>query len=228
MTVLLAGLLYGTHAMAHPDNDHEHDDHGNANWQDLLADGNLSQWRGYHTQSVPPGWSLDDGVLHFSNGKGDIVTRAVFSNFELSLEWKVSVGGNSGIFYLARMGDEQIYMSAPEMQVLDDAVHVDGGDPLTSAGAAYGLYPAPRGVVRSAGEWNEARVKVRNNEVEHWLNGQKIVSYTLGSPQWKEKVANAKFAEWPMYGQAREGRVGLQDHGDPVWYRNVRIREISP
>jgi hypothetical protein len=110
------------------------------------------------------------------------------------------------------------------MQVLDDAHHRDGRDPLTSAGADYALYPAPRGVVRPAGEWNQARIVVQGDHVEHWLNGQKLLEYTLGSPDWTARVAASKFSGWKAYGKAARGHIGLQDHGDEVWYRDIKIR----
>jgi len=194
----------------------------------LLFDGRtLDGWRGYHSMDLPAGWTVEDGTLHFADGQGDLITVDQFSDFELSLEWKVSEGGNSGVFYLAQPGSEVIYRGAPEMQVLDDARHPDGANPLTSAGANYALHPAPRGVVKPAGEWNSARIRLENGHVEHWLNGQKIVEYELGSPDWQERVANSKFADWPEYGQARTGHIGLQDHGDPVWFRDIKIRVIS-
>lgn len=193
-------------------------------WQVLFDGTNMDSWRGFAPGPLPEGWRIDGDTLHFSDGKGDIMTRDSFADFELELEWKVSPGGNSGIFYRAVPGLEAIYMGAPEMQVLDDAGHVDGGDPLTSAGAAYGLYPAPRGVVKPAGEWNHVRLIVNGDDVEHWLNDELMVRYTLGSDEWLDKVANSKFNDWPLYGKANEGHIGLQDHGDPVWYRNIRIR----
>jgi hypothetical protein len=198
-----------------------------AGWA-LLFDGEtLTGWRGYHSPGIPAGWRVDDGTLHFSDNGGDLVTSAEYTNFELSLEWKVNEGGNSGIFYLARLGFENIYMGAPEMQVLDDAVHTDGGNELTSAGANYGLHPAPRGIAHPAGQWNKVVIKVENEHIEHWLNGRKIVEYVIGSPEWAELVANSKFADWPEYGKARTGHIGLQDHGDPVWFRNIKIRALD-
>lgn len=196
-------------------------------WEVLFDGSSLGAWRGYMAGPPPDGWRIADETLHFSDGRGDIMTRASFGDFELELEWKVSAGGNSGIFYRAVPGLEAIYMAAPEMQVLDDAAHVDGNQPITSAGAAYGLYPAPRGVVKPAGEWNLARIIVQGDDVEHWLNGTLVVRYTLGSEEWRERVAGSKFADWPLYGKAREGHIGLQDHGDPVWYRNIRIRNTD-
>lgn len=196
-------------------------------WE-LLFDGeSMDGWRGYRSTELPGGWAAQDGMLVRTGEGGDIMTERQFEDFELSLEWRVETAGNSGIFYRAATGEEWIYHSAPEMQVLDDAGHYDGGDPLTSAGANYGLHPAPRGVVHPAGEWNHARVVVNGSSVEHWLNGERIVEYELGSEEWEALVAGSKFVEWPAYGRAERGHIGLQDHGDPVWYRNVKIREIS-
>lgn len=195
----------------------------------LLFDGRtLDGWRGYNRAELPEGWAVRDGALARVGPGGDIITESQYGDFELALEWKVGPGGNSGIFYRAEEGHEWIYQSAPEMQVLDDAGHPDGRDPLTSAGASYGLYPAPRGVVRAAGEWNEARIVAVGHRVEHWLNGVKIVEYELGSREWEERVAASKFAEWPAYGRARRGHIGLQEHGDPVWFRSIKIRPIRP
>src|SRR5262249_35164425 len=156
----------------------------------------------YASDKPPAGWRAEDGTLYRFEKGGDIVTAGEYTDFELALEWKISEGGNSGIFYRAPLALEAIYRGAPEMQVLDDAKHADGSNPLTSAGAAYGLYPAPRGVVHKAGEWNAVRLVVKGRHVEHWLNGQKIVEYELGSPDWIQRVASSKFSAWPEYGKA--------------------------
>jgi hypothetical protein len=191
----------------------------------LLFDGEtMIGWRSYYDEGLPAGWRVEDGMLHRFDGGGDLVSSGEYSSFELSLDWKVAEAGNSGIFYLAALGSDAIWESAPEMQVLDDEGHPDGQSPLTSAGANYGLYAAPRGVVKAAGEWNHARIVVDGEHVEHWLNGVMVVEYELGSEEWDYLVASTKFAEWPEYGTARSGHIGLQDHGDPVWYRNIKIR----
>jgi len=197
-----------------------------AGWQ-LLFDGrSTAGWRGYNREGPAEGWEAVDGTLARVGPGGDIVTDRQFDDFELSLEWRVEEGGNSGVFYRAAEGEEWIYQSAPEMQVLDDAGHVDGGDPLTSAGSNYALHGTPRGVVNPVGEWNHVRIVVDGDRVEHWLNETKVVDYVLGDADWEARVAASKFVEWPAYGRASRGHIGLQDHGDPVWYRNIKIREI--
>ena len=198
-----------------------------AGWQ-LLFDGNsLTGWRGYNSESMPTGWSAENGMLIRTGPGGDIITEQQFADFELSLEWLVGPSGNSGVLFRAVEGQEEVYHSAPEMQILDDACHADGRSPLTSSGSNYGLHGVPRGIVKSAGEWNTSRIVVVNNQVEHWLNGEKVVEYELGSADWAQRVANSKFAQWPAYGRASRGHIGIQDHGDRVSFRNLKIREIN-
>ena len=197
-----------------------------AGWRSLFDGRTLTGWRAYRG-TAPKGWSAADGMLVRESGGGDIVTDDVFRDFELELEWKVREGGNSGIMYRVTEDAENGYESGPEMQVLDDAKHADGKSRLTAAGALYGLYPAPTGAVKPAGEWNQVRIVVRGNHVEHWLNGVKTAEAEMNSPEWNEKVAASKFNEWPGYARAREGRILLQDHGDWVAYRNIRIRPLS-
>ncbi|HSM35759.1 MAG TPA: DUF1080 domain-containing protein [Longimicrobiales bacterium] len=194
----------------------------------LLFDGEtLDGWRPFKGKGAPAGWAVEDGTLARVGPGGDIVTDERFEDFELSLEWRIAPGGNSGIFYLVSEDADYVWEAAPEMQVLDDAGHADGESELTSAGSNFALHPAPRGVVRPAGEWNEARIVVRDGHVEHWLNGRQIVEYDLGSDDWQRRVAASKFAEWERYGQTRAGPIGLQDHGDPVWFRSIKIRDLG-
>ena len=195
-------------------------------WRELFDGETTAGWRGYRLEGMPAGWQVVDGALTRVDQAGDIITEETFANFELTLEWKVAPGGNSGIFFRATESADHIYETAPEMQVLDDAAHPNGEDPLTSAGANFGLYPAPRGVVRPAGEWNAVRLVVDGAHVEHWLNGEMVVEYELWSTDWEDRVSTTKFAEWPDYGRAPRGHIGLQDHGDRVAYRSIRIREL--
>lgn len=194
----------------------------------LLVDGqSLAAWRGYKEDAVPAGWSAADGVLTKSATTGDLFTRDQYGDFELELDWRLAPGGNAGIFYRATEEYDKPYWTGPEYQLLDDAGHRDGRNRLTAAGAAYGLYPAPEGVVKPAGEWNSTRIVVRGAHVEHWLNGQKLLEYELWSPDWEAKVKASKFGEWPAYGRAHSGHIGIQgDHDGDLALRNVRIREL--
>lgn len=195
-------------------------------WIDLST---AAEWRGYRRDSLPTAWRFDrDGVLTFSGSGGDIVTKRQFGDFELELEWRIAAGGNSGVFYRADEGTRAIYENAAEMQVLDNARHPDGRLATTSAGSSFALYGPERDVSRPAGEWNVARLVVRGPHVEHWLNGVKVVEYELWSPEWKARVAASKFTAWPAYGWNDRGYIGLQDHGDTVSFRRMRIREVAP
>jgi len=174
----------------------------------------------------PRGWSAVDGTLHFTPGveAGDLLTVETFSDFELRLEWKLAEGGNSGVFFHVVEDFDWAYESGPEMQVLDDDGHQDGDNPLTSNGSNYALHAPINPTLRPVGEWNEIQINVEGSRVEHWLNGSKVVEYELWTDEWKALVAASKFVEIPGYGLATEGHIDLQDHGDPVWYRNIRIR----
>lgn len=197
-----------------------------AGWR-LLFDGETTDgWRGFKLDGMPDGWAVEDGALTRVTGGGDIITIEQFDDFELSLEWKVEAGGNSGIFFHVVEADDvgYTYQSGPEFQVLDNARHADGQSPITSAGSNYALHAPTRDVTRPVGEWNHARLVVRGAHVEHWLNGVKIVEYELWTPEWERRVGESKFAQWPRYGRARRGHIGLQDHGDRVWFRSIKVR----
>lgn len=197
-----------------------------AGWR-LLFDGRTTAgWRGYKKATLPSGWRVVGGTLSRMSGGGDIVTTQQFRNFELALEWNIAPGGNSGIFYRASEDEDGIYWTAPEMQVLDDARHPDGKSRLTAAGANYGLHPAPAGIVKPAGQWNQVRLIVNGRRVEHWLNGVRMLQYELWSPDWEMRVHGSKFARHPRYGRNAQGFIGLQDHGDRVAYRSIKIRVL--
>jgi hypothetical protein len=197
-----------------------------AGWRPLFDGKSTAGWRGYKKAEMPRGWQVVDGALTRVGGGGDIITTDQFGNFELALEWKVAPGGNSGVFYRVTETGQATYETGPEMQVLDDARHADGHSRLTSAGSLYGIYAAPAGVVKPAGEWNAVRIVVNGSHVEHWLNGVKVVDYELGSPDWEKLIAGSKFKEWPGYGRAKRGHIALQDHGDWVAYRNIKIKAL--
>jgi len=200
-----------------------------AGWK-LLFDGvDTSAWRGYKGKEFPAkGWIAEDGALKHvaKGGGGDIMTVEQFDNFELSLEWKVSPGANSGIIY--RVTDDQpaSYNTGPEMQVLDDEKHGDGKNPKTSAGALYALIPCKDKKLNPVGEYNQARLLMDGTHVEHWLNGVKVVDYEWGSDDMKKLIAASKFAKMPKFATNAKGHIALQDHGDEVHFKNIKIRVI--
>lgn len=196
-------------------------------WQNLFDGATLAGWHNFKTPGAAPvGWEVIAGEIVRTGQGGDLVTDKQYANFELSLEWKVPPKGNSGIIYRIDPASEVTYTSGPEMQILDDDGHADGKSPLTSAGADYGLYAAPRGVVKPATQWNRARLVVNGNHVEHWLNDVKVVEYELLSADWMQRMQASKFKAWTGYGRASRGFIALQDHGDRVAFRNIRIREL--
>ena len=196
-------------------------------WKPLLESHSAPAWRGWAAPGLPAGWRVSHGVLSKDGPVDDLVTTREFSDFELEFEWKIGKSGNSGIFYRVTREYDHVYWSGPEYQLLDDANAPDGRNRLTSAAAAYSLYGAPAGVVRPFDHWNRARVVVKGMNVEHWLNGRKVVEYELQGADWKTRVAAGKFSAYPNYGLARSGLIGLQgDHPGTLAIRRMRIREL--
>ena len=196
-----------------------------AGWK-LLFDGKTTAgWRGYRKDIMPDGWKVKDGCIVRVGSGGDIICEDEFDNFELELEWRICPAGNSGIFYRVNEELDWPFFSGPEMQVLDNAEHADGRNSKTSAGSNYALYAPKRDVTVPIGLFNKARIVCDGPHVEHWLNGEKVVEYELWSDEWKALVAGSKFSAWPKYGLMKKGHIVLQDHGDMVWYRNIKIRE---
>jgi hypothetical protein len=197
-----------------------------AGWR-LLFDGETTRgWRGFRRSDMSDGWQVVDGELRRVGRGGDIVTVEQFDDFELSIDWKVSEGGNSGIMFRVSEEWNSTWKSGPEMQVLDDERHPDGQRRETAAGSNYALHAAPAGVVHPPGEWNTARIVARGPHVEHWLNGVKVVEYELWTPEWEALVAASKFDTLPGYGRQRRGYIALQDHGAWVAYRDIKIRPL--
>ena len=195
----------------------------------LLFDGKTTAgWKGWRKEGMPKGWSVKDDSIAYTPGSegGDICTVAEYGDFELRLEWKVQPGGNSGIFYRASEEKGSAWETAPEMQVLDDERHSDGKNPLSSAGSCYAMYAPSQKVVKKAEEWNQVRIIAKGKHIEHWLNGVKIVEYEIGSADWKERFAKSKYAAHTLHASLPKGKFVLQDHGDKVWYRSIRIRRF--
>jgi hypothetical protein len=196
-----------------------------AGWK-LLFDGKTTAgWRGFKTPEPDAGWTVKDGALSPDpKTSRDIMTKDSFENFELSFEWKISPKGNSGVmFHVIEQGDET-YQSGPEYQVLDNS---RGERPLEQAGALYALYAPTMDMTKPVGEWNRGRIVVDHGKVQHWLNGMKVVEYDMNSADFKSRVAASKFKAWPQFASSPTGHIALQNHGDDVAYRDIRIRVLK-
>ena len=195
-------------------------------WISLFDGETTTGWTNYGKDTISDGWQVIDGELTMVGGGGDIVTKDMYGNFELEIEWKIAEAGNSGIFYGVLDGGGAVWHSGPEMQVLDNAKHPNGTNVLTSAGACYGLYPTTKDAVNGPGEWNKAGIRYEDGAVTHLMNDEVICEYVIGSDDWNKRVANTKFKEMPLFGTAKRGRIALQDHSDRVAYRAIRIRNL--
>ncbi|HLX62052.1 MAG TPA: DUF1080 domain-containing protein [Planctomycetota bacterium] len=192
----------------------------------LLFDGATNTgWKKMGGKGFPDkGWVIEDNCLHHTKkgGGGDIITVDEYENFELSLEWKIGDSGNSGVKY--RVADAAGAAFGPEYQILDDAKMKEGSNGKTSTGSLYEIFAPNDKKKIKQGEFNSTKIVVNGNHCEHWLNGEKIVEYEFFSDGWKAGVAQSKFKNNPKYGQPAKGHIALQDHGDEVWFRNIKIK----
>lgn len=207
-------------------------------WEVLFDGSSMDAWKGYRSAEVPASWKMEDGALVFyppANGpEGEsynLVSRKEYTSFVLSLEWKISEGGNSGIFWGivedAKYG--QPYETGPEIQVLDNERHPDASNGDThQAGALYDMVAPESDVTRPAGEWNlcEITVDYKAERGKVVLNGTEILSFPLGNAAWDAMVEKSKFKGWEGFGKSPTGKIGLQDHGDMVAYRNIKIKPL--
>lgn len=206
-----------------------------AGWQ-LLFDGKSANgWRLFNGTALPHSWKVENGTIKgegHSTGDtgGDIVFgNAVYENFELSVDWKVSKGGNSGIFYHVQEGKQYAapYANAPEYQLIDDIGYPGKLEDWQKCGGDYAMYPAPDDKnLKPAGEWNTARILFTPQKVEYWLNGKITVSFVPWSEDWTKRRNSGKWESFPDYGKARSGLIALQDHGSPIWFKNIKIRKL--
>jgi hypothetical protein len=193
----------------------------------LLFDGRtLEGWREFEKTTIGPGWQVQDGVLALVDPQkaADLITTRNYADFDLVFDWKISPMGNSGVYYHVIETGEHGYQSGPEYQLLDNA---HGEPPLERAGGLFGLYAPTRDVTRPVGEFNHSEIIVNHGHVQHWLNGEKVAEYQIGSPDFKARVAGTKFARWPLFATAPTGYISLQDHESPVAFRDIKIKPLD-
>lgn len=190
----------------------------------LLFDGKTTAgWRNYRQDKISDGWQVVDGSLARVAGAGDILTDKQYAAFELVLEYKISKEGNSGLMYHVTEDEDTPWMTGPEIQIQDN---VDGHDPQKS-GWLYQLYPASTDATKPVGQWNQLRVLITPEKCEQYMNGVKYCEYVKGSADWDRAVAKSKFGEMSKFGKATRGYIALQDHGNEVAFRNIKIRVIK-
>ncbi len=210
-----------------------------AGWK-LLFDGETTKgWRNFKKETIGASWVVQDGALILDSKQkadggwqakdgGDIMTDGQYENYELNLEWKIANCGNSGIIFNVVEGDkyDYVWQTGPEMQILDNACHPDARIETHRAGDLYDMIACKYETVKAANQWNQVRLIINNGKAEHWLNGKKLVEYEMFTDKWKEMIANSKFKDMPDFGKARKGHISLQDHGDRVSFRNIKIKEL--
>ena len=205
-----------------------------AGWK-LLFDGkSLNGWRMYQNKPADC-WGVKNGEIYCkgsevdkSDLRADIITMDQYENYELLVDWKIAPGGNSGIIYnvVEDPKYDYVWQTGPEMQVLDNACHPDTRFVTHQAGDLYDLVASSYVTVKPAGEWNKARIIKKDGKVEHWLNGVPVVRYEMYTDEWLEMINRSKFKDMPDFGRAKKGKIALQDHGDKVWYRNIKVRSL--
>ncbi|MGY6521976.1 MAG: 3-keto-disaccharide hydrolase [Mongoliitalea sp.] len=206
-------------------------------WVNLFDGESFDGWKKFGGEEVGAAWKVQDGAIYLdaTNKKdwqtadgGDIVTEGEFDNFHFQVEWKISKDGNSGIMFFVQDTGEYAYpwMTGPEMQVLDNDGHPDAKIRTHRAGDLYDLIESSEEMAKPVGEWNLAEIIAKDGNLELHLNGTMVVSTTMWTPEWEEMIANSKFKDMPGFGKYKKGRISLQDHGDEVWFRNIRIKQL--
>jgi hypothetical protein len=199
----------------------------------LLFDGkSTTGWHTFNTKAAGPAWKIADGSLTLSDskdGRGDLITDKKYENYELSIEWKISACGNSGVIFNVQEDPKYTatYQTGPEMQVLDNTCHPDAKIIKHRAGDLYDLISSSKETVKPAGEWNVAKIVSDHGKMQFWLNGVQVVTFTMHDEAWVKLVAGSKFKSMPDFAKASNGHIALQDHGNPVWYRSIKIRELK-
>lgn len=223
MLLAIGACSSPTNKTAESDNNGEGNENG---WQLLIKDDSTKGWHTYLGDDVV-GWEVVDGVLSTQGRNGDIVTDDEYENFELLVEWKIGEQGNSGVFYYVVESPEnkRMHETGPEFQIIDNDNYPQELTEQQKTGALSDVLAPHAAAGNPIGAWNLTKIVANEGAVEHWLNGEKILEYQLGSEDLAQEIAASKFAELP-YAKVRKGRIGLQDHGNPVYYRNIKIKKL--
>jgi hypothetical protein len=204
-------------------------------WKSLFDGEKIEGWHTYGKTGTGS-WKVADGILYVDSTKtdgkreeADLLTDNEYENFHLALDWKIGSGGNSGIIFLVKEDSakyKRTYETGPEMQLLDNAGHTDGKIPKHHAGDLYDLIACSTETVKPVGEWNHTEIKLNKGKLDFYLNGTNVVSTTMWDEGWNKMVAGSKFKTMPDFAKFKKGKIALQDHGHPVWFRNIKIREL--
>ncbi|MFC4656344.1 DUF1080 domain-containing protein [Rheinheimera marina] len=197
-------------------------------WSLLFNGKDMQQWRNFKSDSLSPLWVIDqDSIKLTGKGGGDILTKKTYTDYDLMLDWKISEVGNSGVLIMADESGQYIYSHAPEIQILDNERHPDNKLATHLSGSLYDMVASPVASQKKAGEWNTARIRLEKSRLQVWQNGTLVTDIQIGSDDWKKLVAASKFADWAGFASNKRGHIGLQDHGDPVWFKNIKIKELN-
>ena len=219
--LLMSGMLFA--------GDNELSDKEKADGWKLLFDGkSMDQWKNFKKDNISDKWVVKDGMMTLTGrGGGDIMTKKEYKNFDFKLEWKISENGNSGIFILADEKGKRIYSHAPEIQILDNERHKDNKKANHRSGSLYDMITAPAESHKKAGEWNQVRILLKDKHLKVWQNGVITADIVIGSDKWNELVGKSKFKSWKGFGANEMGALGLQDHGDVVSFKNLKIKVLD-
>jgi hypothetical protein len=203
-------------------------DEAQEGWELLFNGQDMNAWRNFKKQDINPKWIIENGTMKLTGrGGGDIMTKNQYENFDFRLEWKISEAGNSGIFILADEKGKKIYSHAPEIQILDNEKHNDRKKPNHRSGSLYDMITSPAESHKKAGEWNQVRILLNKGQLQVWQNEIQTVDILIGSDKWNELLGKSKFKSWKGFAKNKKGHLGLQDHADVVWFKNLKVLEIK-
>ncbi|PHR91833.1 MAG: glycosyl hydrolase [Robiginitomaculum sp.] len=197
-------------------------------WTLLFNGKDMDQWRNFKQEGLSDKWQIEDNAMTLSGtGGGDILTKKTYQDFDLKLDWKISVAGNSGVFIMTDELGGQIYSHAVEIQILDNERHSDNKLASHLSGSVYDMIASPVSSHKQAGEWNQMRIRMHNKALKVWQNDALVADIIVGSQRWDELLALSKFSDWPGFGLTERGHIGLQDHGNQVAFKNIKILELG-